>query len=97
MHLRWNGAAEPERSIRYRLPEEIAMHVDKITLSEEERALWEEPGTRGDAFREGVRQEAGERMRIGGAKVAIVDVNGGEVEALFPPGVDPRGATAKRD
>lgn len=58
-----------------------------LRLTKEEMILWNEPGTRGDAFRQAVRDRAAEQATESGNTVEILDPDEGILE--LRPKTDP--------
>ena len=53
-----------------------------IRLDLNEAALWNEVGSRGDAFRAATRDRAAERVRLTGKMTEVITANDGMVDAV---------------
>jgi len=67
-----------------------------IELDKKETELWNEIGSRGDAYRRAVRDRAAEQVRVSGKMTEIIADKSGMVDALEPGDPDPESSPAGR-
>ena len=60
-----------------------------IKLDDNESAVWNEVGTRGDAFRKATLDRADEQARVSGRTSEVVDEEGQRVDAVRKPEFEP--------
>ena len=56
-----------------------------IRLNDAESALWNEVGTRGDAFRRATHDRASEQLRLHGRLIEILDYDGRMLDSVKIP------------